>query len=105
MQYERLKGPSVPDRVVIVSVWKNHGSIFADVACTGCTVEQRIVAEFPKPLTSTLERASALAEECGLSRIVIAATDDALWGVVEDRLSRLWASRRGGMGRVQQQAT
>ena len=88
MRYERLAGAEVPNDAVVVSVRKNNGRVLADLACMHCAAQEMIVADFPRPLSIALERASEVAEECGLAKVVIAVTNDDLWRLVQDRLSR-----------------
>ncbi len=89
MLFERLTSPRVPDDVVVVSVWENHGRVLGDVVCMHCAARGTVAAEFPRALSMSLPRAWKMAEECGLSKVLIAAVDDAAWAVVEQHVSLL----------------
>ena len=87
MQFERLKGSHPPNDVVVVSVWTNHGRVLADVVCMHCASRGTVAAEFPRAVSLSLPLAWKIADQCGLSKVVIAAVDDDVWALVESHVS------------------
>ena len=77
--YELLSGESVPHDAVLVSIWRQHGRSFADVACMHCAAEKLVAADFPMPVSVALQRAKEVALGCGVSRVVIALAGRQVW--------------------------
>jgi hypothetical protein len=78
MRYELISG-SVPVDAVLVSIWRQHGRAFADVAHITSNSDQNVAADFHRPVRVALKRAGELASECGLERVIIALADPSGW--------------------------